>query len=218
MITVSGEVNAPGAYPLTENMNLADALAAADGVIESADLEESELTRRVYTPEFGMESVNSPLNLQDAFTLNSALQPLDRISIRQLPNWGEIETVSIGGEVRSPGVYVIGKDDNLSDLIARAGGLTQYADPKAGIFLREELRRNEQRLLDDFNERLKRDLLNQSLTRTGGQIQQPQVNTEVMNALIAQIESAVPTGRLVIDIPGLLSGTDPDADVILRRR
>ena len=216
VITVSGEVNAPGAYPLTENMNLADALEAADGAAESADLEESELTRRVYTPEFGMESVNSSLNLQDALTLNSALSPLDRVSIRQLPNWGEIETVSIGGEVRSPGVYVIGKDDTLSQLITRAGGLTQFADPKAGIFLREELRRNEQRLLDDFNERLKRDLLNQSLTRGGGQIQQPQVNTEVMNALIAQIESAVPTGRLVIDIPRLLSGIDPDADVILR--
>lgn len=216
VVSINGEVSAPGEYPLIENMNISDLLLAAGGSKESADLNQAELTRRLNMPETGMVSQNLQIDLSNSLNLNSALDPLDRLTIRQLPNWSEIETVSIGGEVRSPGVYVIGKDDSLSDLIVRAGGLTEYADPKAGIFLREELRRNEQRLLDDFNERLTRDLLNQSLTQGGGQIQQPQVNVEVMNALLAQIESAVPTGRLVIDLPALLSGLDPSEDVILR--
>ena len=216
VVSVSGEVSAPGDYPLIDNMSISDLLLAAGGAAESADLRQSELSRRVNTPEAGMVTQNLQLDLTNSLNMNAALEPIDRVTIRQLPNWSEIETVSIGGEVRSPGIYVIGRDDTLSDLIARAGGLTEYADPKAGIFLREELRRNEQRLLDDFNERLTRDLLNQSLTQGGGQIQQPQVNVEVMNALLAQIESAVPTGRLVIDLPALLSGLDPSEDVILR--
>lgn len=216
VVSISGEVSAPGDYPLVDNMSISDLLLAAGGAAESADLRQSELSRRVNTPEAGMVTQNLQLDLTNSLNMNSALEPIDRVTIRQLPNWSEIETVSIGGEVRSPGIYVIGKDDTLSDLIARAGGLTEYADPKAGIFLREELRRNEQRLLDDFNERLTRDLLNQSLTQGGGQIQQPQVNIEVMNALLAQIESAVPTGRLVIDLPALLSDLDPREDVILR--
>ena len=216
VVSINGEVSAPGEYPLIENMSINDLIVAAGGSIESADLNQAELTRRLNTPETGMVSQNLQIDLTNSLNMNSALDPLDRLTIRQLPNWSEIETVSIGGEVRSPGIYVIGRDDTLSDLIARAGGLTEYADPKAGIFLREELRRNEQRLLDDFNERLTRDLLNQSLTQGGGQIQQPQVNVEVMNALLAQIESAVPTGRLVIDLPALLSGLDPSEDVILR--
>lgn len=216
VVSINGEVSSPGEYPLIENMSISDLLLAAGGSKESADLNQAELTRRLNMPETGMISENLQIDLSNSLNLNSALNPLDRLTIRQLPNWSEIETVSIAGEVRSPGVYVIGKDDSLSDLIARAGGLTEYADPKAGIFLREELRINEQRLLDDFNERLTRDLLNQSLTQGGGQIQQPQVNVEVMNALLAQIESAVPTGRLVIDLPALLSGLDPSEDVILR--
>ncbi len=216
VVSISGEVTAPGDYPLVDNMTISDLLLAAGGAAESADFKQSELFRRVNTPEVGMVTQNLQLDLTNSLDMNAALEPTDRVTIRKLPNWSEIETVSINGEVRSPGIYVIGRDDTLGDLIARAGGLTEYADPKAGIFLREELRRNEQRLLDDFNERLTRDLLNQSLTQGGGQIQQPQVNVEVMNALLAQIESAVPTGRLVIDLPALLSGLDPSEDVILR--
>ena len=214
--TITGEVSAPGDYPLVTNMTIKDLLRAAGGVVESGDLNQAELTKRVNMPEIGMVSQNIQIDLNNSLNLNAALGPLDQITIRQLPNWSELETVNIGGEVRSPGVYVITKNDTLSALLARAGGLTEYADPKAGIFLREELRLNEQNLLNEFNERLKRDLLNQSLTGGGGQIQQPQVNIEIMNALILQIESAVPTGRLVIDIPGLLSGLDSEEDIILR--
>jgi len=216
VVSISGEVSAPGDYPLIDNMSISDLLVAAGGAAESADLKQAELSRRVNTPEAGMVMQNLQLDLTNSLNMNSALEPIDRITIRQLPNWSEIETVLISGEIYSPGLYVIGKDDTLSDLIARAGGLTEYADPKAGIFLRDELRINEQRLLNFFNDRLTRELLNQSLTQNGGQIQQPQVNIEVMNVLLAQIESAVPTGRLVIDLPALLSGLNSRGDVILR--
>ena len=216
VVTAVGALGAPGDYPLVQNMSIQDLIIAAGGTLESSDLNQAELTINTNTLELGMVSQNTVVNLSDSLTLNSGLRPLDRLTIRQIPNWGEVETVFIGGEVRSPGTYVIGKDDRLSDLIARAGGLTEYADPGAGIFLREELRNNEQRLLDDFNERLSRDILSQSLTRTTGQLQSSQVDIEVMNTLLAQIRSAVPTGRLVIDLPGLLSGAKPEEDVISR--
>ena len=59
-----------------------------------------------------------------------------------MPNWTVTETVTLAGEVRAPGVYTITKEDTLASLIRRAGGLTDYADPRAAIFLREELRAN----------------------------------------------------------------------------
>ncbi len=215
VVAISGQVNAPGEYPLVEDMNISDLVFAGGGAAENAYNSQAELTRRLITEESGMIFQNRNLDLNDSLVLNSSLNPLDRLTVRKIPNWGELETVTISGEVLSPGTYVIGKEDSLRDLILRAGGLTDFADPKAAIFLREELRVNEQRLLDDFNERLTRDLLNQSLTQSSGQIQQPQLNTEVINALLAQIESAVPTGRLVIDLPGLLNGDDRE-EVILR--
>lgn len=215
VVRVLGEVDSPGDYPLVENMSLRDLITAAGDTIESADLSQAELFVSQNRPEVGIVVQNLQLDLTNQLDLNSAMGPRDVLTIRRLPNWSEIETISLTGEIRRPGTYVIAKDETLSDVIARAGGLTQFADPKAAIFLREELRRNEQILLDDFNDRLRRDLLNQSLTRPGGQIQQPQVNTEVMNALLADIESAVPTGRLVIDLPAILQG-NPDQNPILR--
>tara|TARA_R100000900_G_scaffold37538_2_gene31055 strand:- start:122312 stop:124999 length:2688 start_codon:yes stop_codon:yes gene_type:complete len=214
--TVRGAVNAPGEYPLIDNMSLEDLLAAAGGAAEHADLNESELTRQVFTRERGMVAETMPLNLTDALNLNASVEPLDQLSIRQLPNWGQTATVTIEGEVLSPGTYVIGPNDSLLSLIQRAGGLTEFADPKAAIFLREELRENEQELLDAFNDRLTFALLNQSLSQSSGQLQQNTVNLEVMNQLLEQIREAEPQGRLVIDLPNLISSQNRQSNVILR--
>lgn len=215
VVTILGEVDSPGEYPLVENMTTQDLILAGGDSIESADLGQAELNVSQNRPEVGMVIQNLQLDLTNQLDLNSALGPRDVLTVRRLPNWSEVETITLTGEIRSPGTYVIARDEKLSDVIARAGGLTEYADPKAAIFLREELRRNEQLLLDDFNDRLRRDLLNQSLARPGGQIQQTQVNMEVMDALLADIESAVPTGRLVIDLPAILGG-NLTQDPILR--
>ncbi|MAY01591.1 MAG: hypothetical protein CMQ38_01275 [Gammaproteobacteria bacterium] len=216
VVTVRGAVNAPGEYPFVNNMTLSDLLAAAGGAAEHADLTESELTRQVYTRERGMIAETTSFNLVDAVNLNSRIEPLDQLSIRQLPNWGLTATVSIEGEVLSPGTYVIGPNDSILELIERAGGLTEFADPKSAIFLREELRETEQELLDAFNDRLTYALLNQSLTRTTGQLQETTVNLDVMNLLLEEIRNAEPQGRLIIDLPNLIASRNPQSNIILR--
>ena len=45
-----------------------------------------------------------------------------------------------GGEVRFPGRYAIKRGETLSSVIARAGGLTEFAFPEGSVFTREELR------------------------------------------------------------------------------
>ena len=82
--------------------------------------------------------------------------PADDLVVRQMPNWADYQSVFIGGEVNSPGSYAITKEDTLGSLIARAGGLTASADPRAAIFLREELRESEQRALDELRSNLER--------------------------------------------------------------
>jgi len=46
--------------------------------------------------------------------------------------------VTISGQVQYPGVYTIQQQDRLSDLIQRAGGLTDYAFPAGAVFTRKE--------------------------------------------------------------------------------
>ena len=42
------------------------------------------------------------------------LSPFDQLVIRQMPNWTDNETVTLRGEVNSPGTYSITKQDTVS--------------------------------------------------------------------------------------------------------
>ena len=56
--------------------------------------------------------------------------------MKELPDWNPTNAVTLDGEVRFPGNYRIRKDERLSDVIQRAGGLTQIAFPVGAIFTR----------------------------------------------------------------------------------
>ncbi len=47
-------------------------------------------------------------------------------------------SVSIVGEVRTPGTYVLGAPETVVELLARAGGLTEYANKKDISVIRKE--------------------------------------------------------------------------------
>jgi protein involved in polysaccharide export with SLBB domain len=59
------------------------------------------------------------------------LSPYDAVLILRQPDWELQRTVFVGGEVRFPGRYaLVKKSERLTELLARAGGLTSeaYAD------------------------------------------------------------------------------------------
>ena len=56
---------------------------------------------------------------------NFALKPFDVITIKRNPEYADVAIVQISGEVKYPGNYTLkSRDERLSDLIKRAGGLT----------------------------------------------------------------------------------------------
>ncbi|MDA8928130.1 capsule biosynthesis GfcC family protein, partial [Gammaproteobacteria bacterium] len=139
------------------------------------------------------------------------LSPFDQLVIRQMPNWTDNETVTLRGEVNSPGTYSITKEDTVSSLIARAGGLTDFADPRAAVFLREALRQNEARVLEEYSQQLQEDAAAQ-------QLQDGDLNASVAETqqLLDTVTSAEATGRLVIDLPRILAGRGAGIDPELR--
>ena len=63
------------------------------------------------------------------------LQPFDQIVVRMTPDFSTGRTVEINGRVKYPGVYLL--DDNktqLWEIIQKAGGLLDDADPYARVF------------------------------------------------------------------------------------
>jgi protein involved in polysaccharide export with SLBB domain len=137
-VEVNGFVRNPGLFIHRDNMSLADALILAGGLKYSASNHRIEIARIANFEESVTEDV--PLKIEilsldisidlsnDATANEFKLQPFDKVFVRETPGFDFQEQVYIGGEVRYPGLYVLtSKDEKVTSLIERAGGLTEYA-------------------------------------------------------------------------------------------
>jgi len=145
-VTVAGPMTRPGDFPFYPGMRAADLLFRSGSPLRAANEVRGELARF----KDGKISTIIPLELSLLLTserqtpdmlrddrINPPLQPDDRISVFEKPNFMVHRVVGIFGEVGKPGTYVI--DDSrltLSQLVDRAGGLTADAMPRAGFFIR----------------------------------------------------------------------------------
>jgi len=113
-VSVSGEVNLPGDYPVAEDGIIA-AIAQAKGVTPNGTLSNVLVFRGpdVYTIDVSAAEKGNKV----PFTL----KPGDSIVVRKSEN-----AVYVLGEVRMPGRYVVpdGKQYHAADLLAVASGLT----------------------------------------------------------------------------------------------
>ena len=144
--TLFGPVSMPGTFPYTENMTLEDAIVTAGGLKEEALLSNVEVARRLqYTDERDTTyntkvkiftfSIDNGLLVREG--QNFLLKPYDIITIKRDPEYAEASVVNISGEVKYPGNYTLkSKEDRLSDLIERAGGLTEAGFVEGARFTR----------------------------------------------------------------------------------
>ncbi len=153
-VEISGAVKDPGRYPLGENMSVQDVILQAGGVVEGAYTDMVEVTRMDTTGdvELRAQTVSVPLApgapvvasrlpggarvlTEHTFELNHR----DRIYVRLDPDFRPQQTVSVRGEVRFPGTYtLLRENERLSEVIARAGGLTPRAYARGGQLIRGE--------------------------------------------------------------------------------
>tara|TARA_B100000575_G_scaffold51400_1_gene38102 strand:+ start:24 stop:2567 length:2544 start_codon:yes stop_codon:yes gene_type:complete len=138
-IEISGEVNKPGVYPFSKNLNLEDIILLAGGVRKNATLKSIEVSR--------LNSSNNSLISSEVFYVdiddlnsesNFELKPFDNIIIRKDPNIEYLKFARIEGEVNYPGQYAISsKKERISDLLKRAGGPNEFAYYKGATIIRK---------------------------------------------------------------------------------
>ncbi|MBS4070855.1 MAG: SLBB domain-containing protein [Algoriphagus sp.] len=141
-VKISGEINNPGTFPFGENMKVGDLILRAGGFKESATSSRIEIARRIKNDVSGklaeiiIIDITSDLKIsgQNSQTI---LQPFDHIMVRRSPGFQRTQLVSVEGEAMYPGEFAIAHaNERISDLLKRAGGLTNYAYPKGATLIR----------------------------------------------------------------------------------
>jgi protein involved in polysaccharide export with SLBB domain len=214
IVSVEGQVRARGTYPLEPGMRVSDLLRAGGGLTPSAYSIEAELTRHeVSNGEFRQTQLIN-IDLQSALarsdTANLFLRPYDTVTIKEVPRWTQELSVTLRGEVRFPGAYVIRQGETLSSVLARAGGLTELAFPEGSVFTREELREREAEQLRTLARRIETDLAAVALADPDSR--------DIMTTgqtLVTQLRTAEAVGRLVIDLDAVIANF-PGRDIVLR--
>ena len=145
-ITVAGEVARPGTFVYAENTTLEDAIMLAGGLLESASTVKIDVTRRIKDASSTEQTENIAevftFSFKDGYVLDGeagfVLQPYDYVFVRRSPSYIEQKTVDFRGEVVFPGSYALTKrTERLSDLVAKAGGINQWAYVKGSRLSRE---------------------------------------------------------------------------------
>lgn len=204
LIAVNGRVRYPGVYPLVSNASVKLAVNAAGGLLESAYMQNAEVTRVVKGENTSVEHI--AVNLSEAIEKPErfTLQSKDSLNIFPTPNWSEERTVSLYGEVRFPGTYSIKRGETLENVLQRAGGLTDFAAENGAIFTRESIRTKERAQLQKLSDDLRREIASKSFSNS---VTDASLSYDDTDKLLKDLAKVQALGRLVIDLPKIQSGT-----------
>ncbi len=210
VISISGAVKVPGDYPLTNNNSYDDLIKLAGGYSDDAYIDSAELRRTVLDSSGSMIIETIDINLDE--NNNSKLQSKDHLHVRNIKDWDSRDSVTLAGEVFYPGNYLISPNETLSSVIRRAGGFTNESFIEGAVFTRESIKEKEREQLQILGDTIRRDQAARSMTKESEDFSVSSVEVEA--GISALLSSAV-YGRLIIDIPRLISG-DISADIVLQ--
>lgn len=203
LIAVNGRVRYPGVYPLVKDSSIKLAIDAAGGLLESAFMQNAEVTRVVKGKNTSVKHIS--VNLADAIENpeQNLLLSKDSLNIFPTPNWSEERSITLFGEVRFPGTYSIKRGETLESVLERAGGLTDYAAENGAIFTRESIRTKERAQLQKLSDDLRREIASKSFSNS---VTDASLSYDDTDKLLKDLAKVQALGRLVIDLPKIQSG------------
>lgn len=145
LLTINGEVAAPGVFPFAENTTIQDLILQAGGLLRSASIARVDVARMILDNESLVAQSDIAtyysFSIQNGFSLDGAdqfvLQPYDVVTVRRSPSYVENRIVTVSGEVNFPGDYNLSKrEERVVDLLKKSGNLTDYAYVKGARLYR----------------------------------------------------------------------------------
>lgn len=204
-LTLHGEVHYPGIYRYAANMTIEDLILQAGGLNDQASTVKVDVARRIRDPKATQtDSIIArtySLALRDGFVIDGQagfhLMPYDEIYVRRSPGYATPQNVTIEGEVMFAGTYTLShKNERLSDVLRKAGGVTDLAYINGAQLMRRTTE----------SERIKMQAVTRLLAGQGA-------NSDSINVALLQLSDTYPVG---IELAEALANPGSDADLVLR--
>lgn len=219
-VVLVGEARFPGVFPILDDTGLDAVIAAGGGLTDAADLGAVEFAREP------VEQTGSAIPLTrttlDLRSRNFAAVRLSARDVIRIPRGfadRESGPITLVGEFMRPGVYDIRRGERLSEVIARAGGLTPQAYPYGAVFTRDSVRQRQQEGFQRTARELEQSLLQvtagQAVAGTRG------ASVDLGSAIAAGRElanglrEARAAGRMVVEANPVVLASRPQLDVLL---
>jgi protein involved in polysaccharide export with SLBB domain len=205
---VGGAVRRPGLFPIAASINLFDALTLGGGLMGTAAADAVEVTSAAETAVAALA-----VNLADPNAGAVQVGPGTVIRVGRIPTGRVDGSIQLIGAFVQPGRYTILPGDRLSDVIARAGGLTNQAYPYGAIFTRVSVQRAEQ-LANQRSARELRSALAAAVAQADG-VELGQA-LPALGQLIDELTTAPVLGRVVVQADPTVLEVEPSLDLLIR--
>ncbi|NDV64360.1 SLBB domain-containing protein [Bacteroides sp. 224] len=205
MVTVHGLVARPGSYSYTLKTTIEDLIIQAGGLLEAASTARVDVARRIKDPKGATASSiigqTYSFEIKDGYIMGDGnefyLEPFDEIYIRKSPAYQQQQNVTVTGQVLFGGNFALTqKNERLSDIIKKAGGITPDAYVK-GARLTRQMTEEEKRREGDVTRFAVKDSADDSVS-------------------MKHLEVGISSYSVGIDLEKALNKPGSDADLVLR--
>lgn len=186
-VEIIGAVRKAGKYDLTQNMTLGDLIKLAGNPTKNAFPGNGVIVRKIYntlSQSYDVKMFHFEMKelLNEGRSSLVTLQDNDRVIVRQAAS-GSVR-VSIEGQVRFPGSYILPEGSKIMDLFKAAGGLLTGADLRAAKFQRASISSLQKLRMDEmFEETRQRFASNRSYITRDGKLKESFASTMELSDL-----------------------------------
>ena len=220
-LTIHGEVMYPGIYKYADNETLEDLVLQAGGLKETASLMKVDVARRIVDQRLTTSSDTIAhtfsFALKDGFVIDGepgfVLKPYDEIYVRKSPGFYKQQNVYVEGEVLFAGTYTLSKkNERVSEIIKKAGGLSNMAYPQGARLERRltDLERKRLAEIIKLQREQREDEIRSQAIKSGKSISDLKQLASTDNY---EIPDFYPVG---IELDKALANPGSDADIVLR--
>ncbi len=210
---IRGAVREPGAYPVTDGVNLPALIASAGGLTVEANKDNIEVTSSSLNEKDRDLKSRKNVSLEGEEAHSITIGAGDSVRVNRRFDKVADQSVLLMGEVVNPGYYDLMPGDHLSSLIDRAGGLTPEAYAYGTIFSRKAERMAEENRYKSQSRAIKQAVANAI------QGDEKDVNAGKIaeaRALAQELDTARGIGRITVEADPSVLSAQPELDILLQ--